>query len=936
MATVQQVIQLVFEGIDNASDTTKNVAESLGDLNDAVGNISQPFKDLAGDIGVVQAALVAVGGVIGTLAYKESVEFESSLLDLQKQMEDGEGTARGFAGTLESLAIKYGINANELVKSAADFKAAGYDLNTSTALTEQSLKLVIAGGLDAAASVDVMNRALAGFVIPASDVTSAAQKIGDILNKTADITKSSFKELATGFADLSPIAKLTGLSFEETAAILSKVIDVFGSGSEAANGLKSGFLSIIDPSKEAAAVMQDLGVKFNESGKPIGTIKTLLETIGPAFEKMDQSQRLAAASTIFGKEQAAKMVTVLGEYSGAMDLAGRITKEAAGSIEKEVAIRLKAAEQVIASTNEAWRQLLRALGDEIRVDTTGVISSLGDLALSFKKVVESGKLDPVFNLLRGQLSELETTIRAVAKNLPAAFDGIDFTGLVKSFENLGLNAKKSFAALFGEIDLTTVEGLRSAIQQVVDILKGLVNLTAGELGGLAPFLAGIRELTKAFGDATPEAQSYAGTILGFMSGLNKASGIFEGVNTALLGFIAFGPKLAAWGASATGAAAALAGPQGLAVLLGALTASIVTFLVPAEKLADYAWPDWLAGYEGATPGTAAADIADGFVSLTNRIKGFVETAEEVPAASEKTTPVIKVDGAISEIRRYEEELKRGRDEYDALISFMQKPIPISEWDGAIGKLSEFDLSINKINKGIDWSKILPTSAAAEAAGNLTRVGDATQQLVPKLVTVRDANGKVVQSYTEMTNVIPGVTGTLSILGDGLDKTKDKAKEAAKESDNFRIKMEEIASNERIKTIEAVVSLNVAQIEADVERAKATFASIDTTIKSTGDLIGSLFGNLIGTDDPFKASKIESQIALENERRQKVLDIQKQLAEAEIERINAQTRALDRGEAILNVKAEGLQPHLEAIWFEIMKAIRVKVNAKFSDYLLGIA
>ncbi|NJM10471.1 MAG: hypothetical protein HC883_06405 [Bdellovibrionaceae bacterium] len=81
--------------------------------------------------------------------------------------------------------------------------------------------------------------------------------------------------------------------------------------------------------------------------------------------------------------------------------------------------------------------------------------------------------------------------------------------------------------------------------------------------------------------------------------------------------------------------------------------------------------------------------------------------------------------------------------------------------------------------------------------------------MPKLVTVRDENGKVIRTYTEMTNVIPGVTGGLSILGSGMDNTAKKAKDAAKESDNFRIKMEEIASNERIKNIEAYVSLNVA-------------------------------------------------------------------------------------------------------------------------------
>lgn len=72
-------------------------------------------------------------------------------------------------------------------------------------------------------------------------------------------------------------------------------------------------------------------------------------------------------------------------------------------------------------------------------------------------------------------------------------------------------------------------------------------------------------------------------------------------------------------------------------------------------------------------------------------------------------------------------------------------------------------------------------------------------------------------------------------------------------------MEKIASNERIKNIEATVSLNVEQLKADVERVKAAFASIDTTIESTGDLLGGLFGNLVSTDDIFKREKLSRKL-----------------------------------------------------------------------------
>lgn len=963
MADLSSTIDIIFRGINQTSDAVGSVAQDFGKLNDSVHNIAEPFADLAGKVAVVQTALLALSGVIGTLAYKEAAEFQNSLLDLQKQMEANEGTANAYSGQLEELAVKYGVNANALVTSAADFKAAGYDIDTSIQLVKQSLDLMIAGGVAADASVQVLNRSLAGFQIPAADVAREAAHIGDVLNKTADLTKSSFSELATGFADLSPIARLTGLTMEEVAAILSKVIDTFGSGAEAANGLKTGLLRLVDPPKEAAQAMQDLGVKFDAAGKPIGTVKQILETIAPAFANLTDSQKLSTASMLFGTEQAARMVEALGKYGSAMQLAGQLSREAGGSIEKEVTIKLGAATAQVNSTNEAWRQFLRVLGDKILLDTTGVISSLGDMALSFKKVVEGGGLDPLFDLLTPQLKHLAEIIREAAKNLPDAFAAVDFSGLVKALNNLGVEGKKALEALFGPIDLTTMDGLKAAIQNVVDVLTGLTNLTAGELGGLAPFLAGIRQMVLAFKDGGEETQNFTGKLLGWGAGISAASGALAPLNTALLAFVAFGGKLAPIGAEMGLLATAMTGPQGLAVALGAATAALTVWLVGADKLADYAWPDWLAGYQGATPGTAAADIAEGFASLTARIEQFLGIAQKATpavdglnAAVNKPVPASQWDGAISSIARFEAAMQKNQDDYDHYFDNFKEPLPALQTDGVLSRLDEI------ATKGRDTQKELAIALSGgkgDGRGYDIKVNFDTGQAIPELssqmgalgIAVDGTNTKLIETGEKIKVVkIVAEDGTVTYrnleqqfgktgekakkLGDDVLKTAKDFNEAAKNANDFAAKMEGIASNERIKNIEAVVSIKTAQLNADVKRVEAAFKSIDNTITSTGDLLGSLFGNLSGAD--FHArSMIENQIALENKRRQDALDLQKKLAEAEIERIQAQTAALNRGDSLIKIDGAGLKPELEAFMWKILSLIRVRANAEFSNYLLGV-
>jgi tape measure domain-containing protein len=166
------------------------------------------------------------------------------------------------------------------------------------------------------------------------------------------------------------------------------------------------------------------------------------------------------------------------------------------------------------------------------------------------------------------------------------------------------------------------------------------------------------------------------------------------------------------------------------------------------------------------------------------------------------------------------------------------------------------------------------------------------------------------------------------------KETRKAEEAARD---FALEMEKLASNERIANIEARVSLNIAELEANTQRVIASFESINTTIGSTENLISDILGLLADYDSlNYAAIRIlEEQLDLENQRRQEALDMQKALTEAQIDQLRAQTQSLERGDSIIKVDGAGLQPHLEAFMWEILRTIQVRVNQDGLKLLLGV-
>ena len=101
------------------------------------------------------------------------------------------------------------------------------------------------------------------------------------------------------------------------------------------------------------------------------------------------------------------------------------------------------------------------------------------------------------------------------------------------------------------------------------------------------------------------------------------------------------------------------------------------------------------------------------------------------------------------------------------------------------------------------------------------------------------------------------------------------------------------------------------------------------------MLGSLFGNLAGASR-WNQLLIEDQIELENKRRETALKKENELIDAKIANIKEKTRSLAKGDALIKIEGDGLQPELEAFMWAVLDAIQVRANAEGSEFLLGVA
>jgi hypothetical protein len=190
---------------------------------------------------------------------------------------------------------------------------------------------------------------------------------------------------------------------------------------------------------------------------------------------------------------------------------------------------------------------------------------------------------------------------------------------------------------------------------------------------------------------------------------------------------------------------------------------------------------------------------------------------------------------------------------------------------------------------------------------------------------------------KVSDTMERTTGTSKAQTDELKKQEEQTRKTEEAAAKMALELEKLASNERIKTMEFKVAFDIAQLEADTARIQSAFESINVGIESTGGVLGNLFGmfDKLGSLDSSAYRAVFDQIDKENTLREQSFDLQKKLTEAQIENMRAQTRSLEQGDALIKIDGAGLQPHLEAFMWEILRTIQVRVNSDGLGMLLGV-
>lgn len=899
MADVRRVIELVFGATDNATQTIDKLSTNLGNITAGVQATTGPIADITEGFLKFEAAVLAGALAVGGIAVNEAIKFQAASLDLEKVLGDSTKTIEEFKQAGIDLSSTYGVASTDVLASAANFKQAGFDAEEALLLVEASLKAVNISELDAATASEALIRILKGFNAPASEV----DHILDAVNATTNNFAANFGQLTEALARSAPIANQAGVGIDQLIGFLTPGIEIFQNGEIVARGFSTTLQRLGDDSQPVTDALRAIGVAQKDATRNLRTGGEILRDVQEAFIGLTPAQKGYITQQLAGIDAAKVAVTVFDGLSKTLEITANATNST-GSATNELKVRMKAVEVQGNIARESFRNLAIAVGSEFLPATSSVFKSLGDIANVLRTSLTSEAVRPFIDALVSGFEALALQLEGIVKALPDAISQLDFSGLLTALGNVSDEVASLFSA-----DLTDADQLASVLQRLVNISETFVNVTKGILEAVIPVVTKIAEYAAAASDSDASTAELVGNILGLTTVVDKFLGPIQTLLTAVQGL--------AFAAGAKGAAGTLKTLGDIAA--GTTTTLGKAGLVGAVAAGSFAIGTWLNGVLEANTGISewnksiaswnngpTPEMLARLAELQAKTKAMKEAQTEVAGATEDTS------------REFEDSVEIFT-QYAGLADDLGGTLKILE-----GGLVEITAAQRDVNTAVKASD--PILEAARE--NLRQLGlDA--ELAEKGFSVLSRSGQdgiiTFNGYTEANK---------KALTE-LEKTEKQLEEDAKKSVQFDLELAKLEARERELQFKVAGDIRVAEIQAQAEQVVAAFDSIGETVSATTDLIGNLASVFAEADSQAQRRLIEDLIQDQLDIQREQLDIQRELVKAQIDLIQAQTRALNSGDALIQIDGSGLAPELEAFMFAVLSAIQVKASGQGQQFLLGL-
>ena len=271
-------VKKLGKDVKDVNKSSNNLNDSFAVLPGSIGRVAQSFKMLkvamlSSGIGAIVVAVGSLAGLFAAATAK-GAEFAKQMSTLKAVLGD-KGTVenmQALAQSAKELGSSTQFTAIQVGELQTEFAKMGFGTQQILDSTKATLDLAASLEVDLASAAMLAGSTVNAFGLEAKDT----QTVVDVLAKSTSSSALDFSSLSESLKMAAPIAKATGRTIQETAAMLGVLANTNIKGSLAGTGLSKIFMKL----NEEGIDLKDALEQVKNSSNGLTTATELVGSVG--------------------------------------------------------------------------------------------------------------------------------------------------------------------------------------------------------------------------------------------------------------------------------------------------------------------------------------------------------------------------------------------------------------------------------------------------------------------------------------------------------------------------------------------------------------------------------------------------------------------------------------------------------------------------------
>lgn len=455
---ITPILRTIGNGLRSFAGKTWGVTLQAIDL------VSSPVR---GILNLLKNPVFQVGAVLGvSIGMKDTIDTYKNFEAAMSQVSAISGATGSDFEKLNAKAKEMGATTKFTATQSAEafnyMAMAGWKTKDMLNGIDGILSLAAASGEDLGTTSDIVTDALTAFRLTAKD----SGHFADVLAQASSNANTNVSMLGESFKYVAPVAGAMKYSVEDVSLALGLMANSSVKGSMAGTALKTSLANMASPTDKMEAAMKKYNISLKDGHGKMKTLKGVMDNLRSGLGGLSEAEQTAAASTIFGKEAMAGMLSIINASEKDYNKLTKAVNNADGASKKMADTMLDNLEGSITLFQSALDGVKLSFGERLSPYVRGVADWLTEMMPD----VEAA-LDDLMDFVDRKVAKLQAKFKEVSSTDEWA--NADFFGKVKIawdefiaepfsdwWESIG---KTKIADIFGDFGSVLGTGLHTGI-----------------------------------------------------------------------------------------------------------------------------------------------------------------------------------------------------------------------------------------------------------------------------------------------------------------------------------------------------------------------------------------------------------------------------------------------------------------------------------------